>query len=106
MKIFYTGNPDDERSIPDSNQLVFGGYTYCLALEKDSVSYNMDGYFPERRFSQWFKYQGADVAVASIRTGISPKSGVGIVYLDSDGDPVDFLAFLSSIPVEVLFLMT
>src|SRR5690606_39043831 len=34
--------------------------------------------------------QGADVAVASIRTGISPKSGVGIVYLDSDGDPVDF----------------
>ena len=90
MKIFYTGNPDDERSIPDSNQLVFGGYTYCLALEKDSVSYNMDGYFPERRFSQWFKYQGADVAVASIRTGISPKSGVGIVYLDSDGDPVDF----------------
>lgn len=89
MKIFYTGNPEDERSIPDGNQLVFGGYTHCLILEKDSVFYNMDGYFPERRFSRWFNYYGTDVAVASIRTGISPKSGVGIVYRNAYGDPVE-----------------
>ena len=89
MKIFYTGNPEDERSIPDSNQLVFGGYTHCLILEKDSVFYNMDGYFPERRFSRWFNYYGTDVAVASIKTGISPESGVGVVYRNSDGDPVN-----------------
>lgn len=73
MKFIYVSNEVDEKSIPDSANLVFRGHTYSIEVEKDSYSYNFSGYMPEHRLGPWLDSPEGSVALVSKDIGIEPK---------------------------------
>lgn len=90
MKIFFTGNSEEERSRPNDNYLVFGGYTHCFGIDGVASFYLMDRYSPIRGFSHWEKYKEVDVSILDIQEGLDPKAAKGVVYRDITGEPVEF----------------
>src|SRR5690606_8466360 len=90
MKIFFTGNTEEERSRPLDNYLVFGSYTHCFGIDGMASFYLMDRYSPIRGFSHWEKYEEVYVSILDIQEGLDPKAAKGVVYRDITGEPVEF----------------
>ena len=89
MKIKYISDADDFRGLICDGAL-FGGHTYCSVIYGYDFFYNYQEFYPEKNFSKWIDFSGRRVGVYGRLDGISPESGVGVLFFESNGLPCDF----------------
>jgi hypothetical protein len=81
MKFIYLSDFMDERYLPGSD-LVYGGYTYCLRLNRAESKYIYSGYFPDRAIGGWKNIEGENVFFVSDSVGIGRVVSTGYEIYD------------------------